>query len=107
MNSKLKSVFGFLVLASFMVMLTPKNWLHDCQSKHFDSEKTSEHKGLNIHQSTDDCAFCDLQIPVLGISVLQIVFEFQEKNENKPFIEKDYCISQESLASSGRGPPSV
>lgn len=103
----LRSVFGFLVLAAFLVMLTPKNWLHDCQSEHSKSKIAHQTNGKSIHQSTEHCAFCDLQIPVLGISVLKIDFEFLSLNELKPLVEKDYCTFHYKVESQGRGPPTV
>ena len=107
MKSILKSVISYLVLAAFLVMLTPKNWLHDCQSEHSISKITNHTNGKTIHQSTDHCAFCDLHIPVLGISVLKIDFEFSSFEELKPLFEKDYCTFQYKIESQGRGPPAV
>jgi hypothetical protein len=107
MKSILHSIFGYLVLASFLVMLTPKDWLHDCKKEHFSVKQEHQSKGLSIQESNDTCAFCDLQIPVLGIAVFSIDFKFHDLELDKPYVEKDYCTFQNLVLFSNRGPPIV
>jgi hypothetical protein len=70
-----KRSFAWLALLSFMLMVTPKSLLHDCEHQHADrTEKSGKHAGFS--RGIDKCAVCDLQVPQLFSPQQQLSFHF-------------------------------
>lgn len=56
MKKSLQKSLAYLLLASFFVLLTPKEWWHECDH-HATIESNKAH-----FDSHDDCSFCDYHV---------------------------------------------
>jgi len=68
MSKRYNKSLAFIVLVSFLALLTPKSIWHDCShgthsEQEHASQKTSKH---SIHQGYEKCYVCDLHIPLLS-----------------------------------------
>ncbi|MEN9302952.1 MAG: hypothetical protein RL264_1381 [Bacteroidota bacterium] len=50
----MKKIVAYLLLASFAILFTPRDWWHDCHHDH-----AVELSGDSSHYDSDNCDFCD------------------------------------------------
>lgn len=53
----MKSLFAFILLAVFSVIIVPKEWSHDCQHQHHDIS----HEHHDDATLLEDCSICDFE----------------------------------------------
>jgi len=67
MSKRYSKSLAFIVLVSFLALLTPKSLWHDCShGSHIVQEHSSKTGKHSIQQGYEKCQVCDLHIPLLS-----------------------------------------
>lgn len=65
MSKQYNRALAFIVLISFLALLTPKSIWHDCShEKHAVGEQASKTTKRSFQQGYEKCQVCDLHIPL-------------------------------------------
>lgn len=93
-----------LVLLGFLVLLAPKELLHDCEL-HPVRKEIGEKNTTNLKQGVEKCAICDWHLPVLFPSKSQVkIVSFEEQDIPYRFYFSASLLKASSNHQS-RGPP--
>ena len=96
---KNKIISGLLLL-TFFVLLTPRDWWHECDHKQFSTTTLSE-----SHFDDGSCDICDID---LGFFTIQSILFFRSDKPTLPTVVSAGLLDKENtpyLSFSLRGPP--
>lgn len=66
MSKKWGKSISWILVVSFLMLLVPKSFWHDCSHQnHFKTEKNTHHSKQAFEQGVEKCYVCDLHIPLL------------------------------------------
>jgi hypothetical protein len=77
----MKRLFGFLLIISFFVVLSPRNWWHTHHSEHNSTEKLAKSEA---NFSQDHCFACDFDLSTAHVSEPVFFKNYQDQFDNTP-----------------------
>lgn len=104
---KLRKYIAYSLLLSFFVLLTPRQWWHDCDHVSHSHQSTSDDPHQAVHLEKKDCFACDFDLGIIGEPEMVVRF-FSRKTYINHVNDHVKSIEVEKIKDhSHRGPPCI
>lgn len=101
---KFKNYIAHILLLAFVVMVSPRDWWHDCVHE---IKTSTVDKHTHFQKGKETCDFCQLGFHLLSEKPTISHYFLENKVYENPVFSYTSTFSTFLLSTSGRGPPFI